>query len=199
MTRRKRRGKPTPAHRRLWGGLPKGGRGGGSPNLRAAPSPRSPAGQDWPVSLCRSVNDRRRGRFTPTVIRLPDERNQPALFLPAVLITDMVVCKKRGAVLVEPLGNDRRRRVCFLHPSRSSVAVPRQFSLSCINATSRKRTVCSDGRVHGLLQFYGANRTGRWAGRLVQVQNLPQNHISDLELARSLVRRGQFEEMYCLN
>ena len=52
-----------------------------------------------------------------------------------------------------------------------------------------------DGRVHGLLQFYGANRTGRWAGRLVQVQNLPQNHISDLELARSLVRRGQFEEL----
>ena len=38
---------------------------------------------------------------------------------------------------------------------------------------------CSEGRVHGLLQFYGANRTGRWAGRLVQVQNLPQNHISD--------------------
>lgn len=58
-----------------------------------------------------------------------------------------------------------------------------------------ERSVCSDGRVHGLLQFYGANRTGRWAGRLVQVQNLPQNHISDLELARSLVRRGQFEEL----
>lgn len=48
-----------------------------------------------------------------------------------------------------------------------------------------ERSVCSDGRVHGLLQFYGANRTGRWAGRLVQVQNLPQNHIPDLELARS--------------
>ena len=58
-----------------------------------------------------------------------------------------------------------------------------------------ERSVCSDGRVHGLLQFYGANRTGRWAGRLVQVQNLPQNHISDLELARSLVRRGRFEEL----
>ena len=42
-----------------------------------------------------------------------------------------------------------------------------------------QRSVCSDGRVHGLLQFYGANRTGRWAGRLVQVQNLPQNHIPD--------------------
>ena len=52
---------------------------------------------------------------------------------------------------------------------------------------------CSEGRVHGLLQFYGANRTGRWAGRLVQVQNLPQNHISDLKVARDLVRTGCFE------
>ena len=58
-----------------------------------------------------------------------------------------------------------------------------------------KRSVCSDGRVHGLLQFYGANRTGRWAGRLVQVQNLPQNHIEDLELARRLVREGRFEDV----
>lgn len=56
-----------------------------------------------------------------------------------------------------------------------------------------ERSVCSDGRVHGLLQFYGANRTGRWAGRLVQVQNLPQNHIEDLELARDLVKNQQFD------
>lgn len=58
-----------------------------------------------------------------------------------------------------------------------------------------ERSVCSDGRVHGLLQFYGANRTGRWAGRLVQVQNLPQNHIPDLELARTLVKNQQFEDL----
>ena len=58
-----------------------------------------------------------------------------------------------------------------------------------------ERAVCSDGRVHGLLQFYGANRTGRWSGRLVQVQNLPQNHIPDLELARNLVKEQRFEDM----
>ncbi|WP_270270444.1 DNA polymerase [Enterocloster clostridioformis] len=58
-----------------------------------------------------------------------------------------------------------------------------------------ERSVCKDGRVHGLLQFYGANRTGRWAGRLVQVQNLPQNHIVDLELARNLVKQGRFEDL----
>lgn len=61
-----------------------------------------------------------------------------------------------------------------------------------------RRSVCSDGRVHGLLQFYGANRTGRWAGRLVQVQNLPQNHIPDLALARLLVRNERYEDVELL-
>ena len=55
------------------------------------------------------------------------------------------------------------------------------------------RCVCRNGRVHGLLQFYGANRTGRWAGRLVQAQNLPQNHLPDLELARDIVKIGDEE------
>ncbi len=54
--------------------------------------------------------------------------------------------------------------------------------------------VCDDGRIHGLLQFYGAARTGRWAGRLVQVQNLPQNHLADLDYARELVKAGDLED-----
>ena len=57
---------------------------------------------------------------------------------------------------------------------------------------------CSDGRAHGLLQFYGANRTGRWAGRLVQVQNLPQNHTPDLAVARNLIKSGCFEAVELL-
>lgn len=52
--------------------------------------------------------------------------------------------------------------------------------------------LCYDGRVRGLLQFYGANRTGRWAGRLVQVQNLPQNHLPDLDDARTFLKNGDF-------
>ena len=54
--------------------------------------------------------------------------------------------------------------------------------------------VCDDGRIHGLLQFYGAARTGRWAGRLVQVQNLPQNHLPDLDYARGLVKAGDLDD-----
>ena len=60
--------------------------------------------------------------------------------------------------------------------------------------TAMLKCVCRDGRIHGLLQFYGAARTGRWAGRLVQVQNLPQNHLASLDYARSLVKRGDLEE-----
>ena len=53
-----------------------------------------------------------------------------------------------------------------------------------------KNCVCADGRAHGMFQFYGANRTGRFAGRLIQLQNLPQNHLPDLETARDLVKSG---------
>lgn len=57
-----------------------------------------------------------------------------------------------------------------------------------------QRCVCDDNRVHGLLQFCGAARTGRWAGRLVQLQNLPQNHLESLDYARNLVKQGDLSE-----
>jgi DNA polymerase bacteriophage-type len=58
-----------------------------------------------------------------------------------------------------------------------------------------KEAVCEDGRVRGLLQFYGANRTGRWAGRLVQVQNLPRNYIETLAHARGLVKEKKIDAL----
>ena len=63
---------------------------------------------------------------------------------------------------------------------------------------SMARCICKDGRVHGLLQFGGAARTFRWAGRLVQAQNLPQNHLPDLNLARDIVRSGDEEQLELL-
>ena len=56
-----------------------------------------------------------------------------------------------------------------------------------------QNAVCADGRCHGMFQFYGANRSGRWAGRLIQLQNLPQNHMEDLGEARDLVKAGDYE------
>ena len=61
-----------------------------------------------------------------------------------------------------------------------------------------QNVMCSDGRAHGMFQFYGANRSGRWAGRLIQLQNLPQNHIPDLAEARALVRSGDYDTMNLL-
>lgn len=84
---------------------------------------------------------------------------------------------------------------------RWSKKVSRMFALRReLGKTSNKKygamlsCVCADGRIHGLLQFCGAARTGRWAGRLVQVQNLPQNHLDSLDDARRLVRDGDYEE-----
>ena len=58
--------------------------------------------------------------------------------------------------------------------------------------------VCADDRARGMFQFYGANRTGRWAGRIIQMQNLPQNHLDDLSEARGLVRAGNFDALEML-
>lgn len=69
---------------------------------------------------------------------------------------------------------------------------------SCSKYTAMRECVCADGRIHGLLQFCGAARTGRWAGRLVQVQNLPQNHLASLDDARRLVLDGDYDE-FCLS
>ena len=60
------------------------------------------------------------------------------------------------------------------------------------------RSVCKDGRIHGTLQFYGANRSGRWSGRLVQLQNVPQNHLPDLDLAREIVKNGEVDTIELL-
>ena len=58
-----------------------------------------------------------------------------------------------------------------------------------------QNAICNDGRAHGMFQFYGANRSGRWAGRLIQLQNLPQNHMPDLAEARAIVRNGDYDIM----
>lgn len=61
-----------------------------------------------------------------------------------------------------------------------------------------QNAVCRDGRAHGMFQFYGANRSGRWAGRLIQLQNLPQNHLPDLEQVRQYVMDGDYEMLELL-
>ena len=62
--------------------------------------------------------------------------------------------------------------------------------LSVKKYQAMQNAICADGRARGMCQFYGANRSGRWAGRIIQLQNLPQNHMEDLEQARGLVKNG---------
>ena len=75
----------------------------------------------------------------------------------------------------------------------------RQLAKSSVRKyQAMQNCVCADGRAHGMFMFYGANRTGRFSGRLVQLQNLPQNHMPDLEQARALVRKGDYDALQTL-
>ncbi|NRY79941.1 hypothetical protein DE159_005017 [Clostridium beijerinckii] len=87
----------------------------------------------------------------------------------------------------ETQGKDEVKRILELRQLMGKTSIKKYQTMQLAR--------CNDGRVRGLLQFYGANRTGRWAGRLVQVQNLPQNHLPDLDDARKLLRNGDFEQI----
>lgn len=80
-----------------------------------------------------------------------------------------------------------------LAPLKEVLVLRQQLAKSSVKKYQAMRSaVCADSRARGMFQFYGANRTGRFAGRIVQLQNLPQNHLSDLKCARDLVRKGNY-------
>lgn len=82
---------------------------------------------------------------------------------------------------------------------REVLSLRQQLARSSVKKyTAMENAVCSDGRAHGMFQFYGANRTGRFSGRLIQLQNLPQNHMPDLAQARALVRSGDYDALSML-
>lgn len=84
-------------------------------------------------------------------------------------------------------------------PLREVLSLRQQLARSSVKKyTAMENAVCSDGRAHGMFQFYGANRTGRFSGRLIQLQNLPQNHMPDLAQARELVRSGDYDALSML-
>lgn len=98
-------------------------------------------------------------------------------------ITDLT----KGTVkeLIKTVDNDNAKRMLEIRQELSKTSVKKYSAM--------QKAVCCDGRIRGLLQFYGANRTGRWAGRLVQVQNLPRNHIEPLPWARDKVKQKVIE------
>lgn len=104
-------------------------------------------------------------------------------------------------VEVESLGKKEVAKLIESVPPRLKEALElrQQLSKSSVKKyQTMQRAVCDDGRARGMFAFYGANRTGRWAGRLIQLQNLPQNHLEDLSSARALVKSGNFEAVKLL-
>lgn len=98
----------------------------------------------------------------------------------------------------ESLGKDLVVKALALGELPEDVSEALRLRLSLSNSSTKKYLMmdgarCSDGRIHGILQFYGANRTGRWAGRLLQVQNLPRNYLDEIEFARELVKKKDTE------
>lgn len=95
------------------------------------------------------------------------------------------LAKEYIPVLLDAAPDDETRRMLELRQEMSKTSVDKYHAM--------QRSICSDDRARGLLQFCGANRTWRWAGRLIQVQNLPQNKIEDLALARETLLSGDFD------
>jgi len=98
--------------------------------------------------------------------------------------------KKMIPELKGQVDGEAAKRVLELRQEMSKTSVKKYLAMD--------RARCEDDRVRGLLQYYGANRTGRWAGRLVQVQNLPKNNLRDLDLARRLLLAGDYETLELL-
>lgn len=89
--------------------------------------------------------------------------------------------------LIENTDSEKVKRMLEIRQELSKTSTKKYVAM--------ENAVCSDGRVRGLLQFYGANRTGRWAGRLVQVQNLPRNYLKTLDFAREQVKNQKIETL----
>ena len=139
-----------------------------------------------------------------------DEKSKSELMISMQNITNLdnpnsVVQMKQwlsdNGIEAESLG--KKDVTAMIKDTDGDVAAALKLRLQLAKSSVKKyqamqNAVCKDGRAHGMFQFYGANRSGRWAGRLIQLQNLPQNHMNDLAEARELVRTGDYETLELL-
>lgn len=131
-------------------------------------------------------------RLTAEAVRLtgldnPNSRNQLLAWLQEAEDDDTIVdlTKKSVPKILESTDSEVTRQVLALRQELAKTSVSKFHAMA--------RAMCADDCVRGLTQFYGANRTGRWAGRIVQVQNLPQNKLKDIDLARNLLKAREYE------
>ncbi len=122
-----------------------------------------------------------------------DNPNSPAQLKSWLLKQGVEVwslAKKNVETLMGEVEHSDVRRLLELRQAMSKTSVKKYEAM--------ERSMCHDQRIRGLLQFYGANRTGRWAGRLVQIHNLPRNSMTDLDIARDLLKSGNYEALEIL-
>lgn len=121
-----------------------------------------------------------------TKLSNPNSRNQLLAWL-RVEEDEQIedITKKTVPKLLENTSNDVVRRVLEIRQELAKTSVSKYHAMA--------RAMTGNDTIHGLTQFYGANRTGRWVGRIVQVQNLPQNKLKDLDQARDLVKKGEYD------
>ena len=100
------------------------------------------------------------------------------------------LAKKNVEALMAEVENLDVKRLLELRQAMSKTSVKKYEAM--------ERSICPDHKIRGLLQFYGANRTGRWAGRLVQIHNLPRNDMKDLQVARDLLKSGNYQALELL-
>lgn len=132
-------------------------------------------------------------RLTAEAVKLtgldnPNSRDQLLAWLQEEMddeITDLT--KKTVPKLLEATDSETVERVLRIRQELAKTSVSKYHAMA--------RAVCQDGAIRGLTRFYGANRTGRWAGQIVQVQNLPSNKLRDLDLARELLKAGYYDEL----
>lgn len=139
-----------------------------------------------------------------------DEKSKAELMIAMQNITNLdnpnsVVQMKQwlsdNGIEAESLG--KKDVAAMIKDTAGDVAAALKLRLQLAKSSVKKyqamqNAVCKDSRAHGMFQFYGANRSGRWAGRLIQLQNLPQNHMNDLADARELVRTGDYDSLELL-
>lgn len=148
------------------------------------------------VSNAVAMDQRAKERLTAEAIALtglsnPSSRDQLIAWLTEEQGEEVDDLKKKTVPrIIERTGSEVVRRVLRLRQELAKTSVTKFLAMS--------RAMCNDRAIRGLTQFYGANRTGRWAGRLVQVQNLPQNKLRDIDLARRLVLAGDYDSLEVL-
>lgn len=141
-----------------------------------------------------AMDDRSRERLTAAMQQLTDLENPNS-------VQQMKQWLAENGLETDTLG---KKAVAELiknapEPLREVLSLRQQLAKSSVKKyTAMENAVCQDSRAHGMFQFYGANRTGRFSGRLIQLQNLPQNHMPDLAQARALVRGGDYEALSLL-